>query len=387
MITLYPTAVVLTNSHPYGGTEMMARSLASALLANGYAATIVNMNDAELNRHVPVLLDPALALVITTGTVPLSLELNGVPLWRAVPAQTDFITYIIDAWPYDYVRVPPLRSFLEDWKTQPNLHMAGLEYNDACLIGARAHYMPTGAYSAPAPRGPRESPDRLMIWASANKELSVTAIHDGFEETLAGNNHWGLEPDRIRTIAEALRYTNVVHGLSAMAAAFGLTLAELVQPDALVALCALDSCLKRYRRVKVAKALRGLPVDIYGENWEQHVGDCSSFRFFKPVPDHNHAFSHVVQHYAGLVNFDPNFGHGTNERIVSSLAMGVPAANNFNVRTDAAVGCFPYHFSDASIRHAAEQVLAYRGPVPVDARHTWEYLVRDLLGGIARARA
>jgi hypothetical protein len=47
---------------------------------------------------------------------------------------------------------------------------------------------------------------------------------------------------------------------------------EVVQPGALVALCAIDSCLKRYRRVKVVQALKGLPVDIYGENWQQHVG-------------------------------------------------------------------------------------------------------------------
>jgi hypothetical protein len=160
----------------------------------------------------------------------------------------------------------------------------------------------------------------------------------------------------------------------------------LVQPAAMTALCAIDSCLKRYRRVKVARALRGLPVDFYGENWQQHVGDTPSFRFRKPDPDHNHGFSHAIQHYAGLVNFDPNFGHGTNERAVSALAMGVPIANNFNIRTDAASGCFAYHFSDESIRLAAERVLAYDGPVEIDARHTWEYLVRVLLRDVARSR-
>jgi hypothetical protein len=383
MINLYPKAVVLTNSHPFGGTEMMARSLASALAANGYEAHIVNISDGDLNRHLPVLRDPELALAITTGTLPLSLQINQTPLWRVIPATADFITYIIDAWPYDHVRVPFLRDFLADWKTQPNLHVADLERNDAGLIGARAHYFPTGAYSAPRRREPKANPDRLMIWASANKELAVTPIHDAFEQTIRDNNHWGLDERRIASIGEALRHTTVVHGLSAMARAFGVPLQALVQPEAMTALCAIDSCLKRYRRVKVAQALRGLPVDFYGENWEQHVGDCESFRFYKPVPDHNHTFSHVCQHYAGLVNFDPNFGHGTNERAVSALAMGIPIANNFNIRTDSAVGCFPYHFNDESIRFAAEQLLGYEGVVPVDAQHTWEYLVRVLLRDVS----
>jgi hypothetical protein len=383
MITLYPKAVVLTNTHPFGGTDMMARSLAAALQANGYEAQIVNINDPDLRRHLPTLQDPHAELMITTGTLPLTLQIDQTPLWRLVPAETDFIAYLIDAWPYDYVRVAACRDFLNDWTRMPNLHVASLERNDARLIGERAHYFPTGAYSAPRRRGPKAFGDRLLIWASANKELAVTRFHDDFESTISGNNPWSLEPRRIATIAEALRHTNIVHGLSAVACAFGEPAQSLVRPEAMTALCAIDSCLKRYRRVKVARALRGLPVDFYGENWEQHVGGTESFRFCKPDPDHNHAFSHVCQHYAGLVNFDPNFGHGTNERAVSALAMGVPIASNFNVRTDHAVGCFPYHFSDESIRFAAERVLSFEGTLAPDAQHTWEYLVRKLLGEIS----
>jgi len=386
MITLYPKAVVLTNSHPFGGTDMMARSLAAALLANGYESHIVNISDSDLKRHLPILQDRGVELMITTGTLPLTLQIDQTPLWHVIPARADFITYIIDAWPYDYVRVPSCRDFLRDWAQMPNLHVASLERNDSRLIGERAHYFPTGAYSAPWRLGPKAYPDRLMIWGSANKELAISEFHDDFEQTIGANNPWGLDPGRIGTISESLRYTNIVHGLSAVAQAFNEPIASLVQPDAMTALCAIDSCLKRYRRVKVARALRGMPVDFYGENWEQHVGDNASFRFCKPDPDHNHAFSHICQHYAGLVNFDPNFGHGTNERAVSALAMGIPIANNFNIRTDNAVGCFPYHFSDESIRFAARQLLAFDGTMIPDPEHTWEYLIRKLLSEIARRR-
>jgi hypothetical protein len=388
---MYPKAVVLTNRHPYGGTDMMAQSLASALDANGYDTHVVSTGDASLDRLVGLLADPTLALVMTTGTVPLQIQVNRSPVWRAVAPSVQFITYVIDAWPYDFVRIDACRSFLNDWQRLPNLHVASLEANDARLIGQgsgkssgkRCHHMPTGAYPAPRRRGPKQHPERLMIWASANKELAVTAVHDQFEPTLAANNPWGLDAGRIGRTAEALRHTEIVHGLGAIAAALGEPVEAVVEPSQMIALCAIDSCLKRYRRVKVAKALKGLPVDIYGENWQQHVGDVASFRLLTPNPNHNHAFSHLCQHYAGLVNFDPNFGHGTNERAVSALALGIPIANNFNLRTDHVTGCIPYHFSDASIRHAAERLLNYRGEVPLAAENTWEYLVGQLLADIA----
>ncbi|MEO8835837.1 MAG: hypothetical protein ABI364_03770 [Caldimonas sp.] len=383
MIQMYPRAVVLTNRHPFGGTEMMAQSLASALDANGYDSHIVSIDDESFGKLRGLLQDPQLALVITTGTLPLQIASGGVPIWRAVPADVPFITYVIDAWPYDAVRVEPFRRFLGDWQELPNLHVASLEANDARLIGPRAHYMPTGAYPAPRRRGPKLHADRLFVWASANKELAVTPVHSAFEATIAVNNPWGLDEHRIGRVAESLRTTGITHGLGAIAAALEQPLEELVQADALVALCAIDSCLKRYRRVKVVQALDGLPVDIYGENWQQHVGRAQTFRLLTPSPNHNHAFSHLCQHYAGLVNFDPNFGHGTNERAVSALALGVPIANNFNGRTDGVVGCIPYRFEDNSIRAAAEKLLRYEGDVPLDASNTWEYLVGRLLAEIA----
>ena len=383
MIRMYPKAVVLTARHPFGGTEMMAQSLSYALNANGYDTTIVNIHDASLQGLPALLADADLRLVMTTGSLPLGVTVDHRPLWTAIGPQVQFITYVIDAWPYDFVRVQGFRDYVRDWATNPQLHLASLEGNDAKLIGPRAHHMPTGAYPAPWRVGPKEHAGRLMIWASAHKELSVTRIHSEFEDTLRENNPWGIDAGRLHTVGEALRHTNNVHGLGAIAAALGCSTTELMRPDYLTAVCALDSCLKRHRRVKVVLALRGLPVDIYGENWEPYVGNQASYRLRTANPNHNHAFSYVCQHYAGLVNFDPNFADGTNERAVSALAMGVPIANNFNRATDGLAGCHPYHFSDESIRFAAERVLNHTEPVPTPVGNTWEYRVGGLLRAIA----
>lgn len=383
MIRMYPKAAVLTAHHPYGGTEMMAQSLAYALNANGFDAAIFNINDDSLHRLPALFQDPDLRLVITTGTLPLAIRFGQTPVWDVIGPEVDFVTYLIDAWPYDYVRVKPFREYLAEHRRRPNLHLASLEGNDARLIGERVHHMPTGAYPAPWRRGPKTHPDRLMMWASAHTELAVTRIHDDFESTLRDNNPWQFDESAIRAIGDRLRGTTITHGFTAIADALGMDAAELNVDAYLVAVSAIDSCLKRYRRVLVVRALRDFPLDIYGTNWGPYIEGNPNHRMLTPQPNHNHAFSYICQGYAGLVNVDPNFGDGTNERVVSALAMGVPVANNFNLRTDALPGCYPYHFTRESICAAARRVLAHDGPIPTPVANAWEHQVGGLLRQIA----
>ncbi|MEI8301950.1 MAG: hypothetical protein WCG13_01560 [Burkholderiales bacterium] len=383
MIRLYPKAAVLTAHHPYGGTEMMAQSLAFALSTNGYDAAIFNVNDESLQSLPALLKDPDLRLVMTTGTLPLGIGIGDRPVWDAVAPDVDFITYLIDAWPYDYVRVKPFRDYLRAWHDRSNLHLVHVEGNDARLIGDRVHHMPTGANPAPWRRGPKAHPERLMMWASTHTELAVSRFDMDFEETLAENNAWGFDAGRIRSIADALRATTITHGMSAIAEAMEMPAQALQRDEYMVALCAVDSSLKRYRRVKVVRALRDFPLDIYGRNWERYIEGNPNHRMCTANPDHNHAFSHVVQDYAGLINVDPNYGDGSNERAVSALAMGIPVANNFNLKTDPIPGCYPYHFTDESIRAAARRVLAHRGEINTPVVNTWEHQIGRLLRAIA----
>jgi hypothetical protein len=360
-VTLYPRALVLTNFHPYGGTEMMARSLAAALELNGYDASVVNINTDGPER----LNDPDLALTISTGALPLEMR-----YWPLLPNVTH-IAYVIDAWPYDYVRVPGFREFYEDAHTNLNLKLACLEKNNADLIGA--YYMPSGPYPAPRIVGPKQYPDCLLMWGSVGAELAVTPLHDGLEATIADNNPWGLSPSRIKAAAEALQATKHTHGLTAIADAINGDVDALLAPHVMPATCAIDSCLKRWRRVKVARALADFPLDIYGKGWERFGLKCQT-----PQPDHNHAFGHIVQNYGGFVNVDPNFGYGTNERVMTALAMGIRTATNVNARTDWIDGACPYSFDDASIQAAAQRALL---PTPIATLHdcSWEDGVRGLL--------
>ena len=132
---------------------------------------------------------------------------------------------------------------------------------------------------------------------------------------------------------------------------------ELIQaPGADIA--AIDAGLKRYRRVKVVRALKGLSVDIYGRGWEQYVEGCG-FKLLTPEPNHNAMFGTLCQGYAGVVNFDPNFGVGTNERAMTALATGTRLMNNSNSRIGGMTGVYTYSFGDepAKIRSVAERMF------------------------------
>ncbi len=338
-MTLYPKAVVLTNAHPYGGTEMMARALAAALNLHGYEASIANVDTTSAEDCVARLIDPDLRLVMTTGTLPLMARINGKRLWDALPHAT-FLPYIIDAWPHDYLRVPALCEYMEAKARgdNPCLQMACLEANNADLIGA--HYLPSGPY--PAPWRDVKRNGRLMVWGSVGGELAQADL----------------------TLTEALRESPISWGIGAIAKATGESVAEIMRPERLSETAALDASLKRYRRVKVVQALKGLPVDIYGKGWEPYLsgayqGGYDTFRILTPEPDHNQAFGHICQAYAGVVNFDPNFGHGTNERAMTALAMGMPLLTNHNDRVSGLPGCSIYSFSDLPerIHDYAEQML------------------------------
>ncbi|MBK8016229.1 MAG: hypothetical protein IPK20_05550 [Betaproteobacteria bacterium] len=82
---LFPKALVLTNTHHFAGTDIMARSLAAGLEANGFDTSIANVYDKDSQAMVQALLDPETALIITTGTLPLLVRINDQPIWRAIP--------------------------------------------------------------------------------------------------------------------------------------------------------------------------------------------------------------------------------------------------------------------------------------------------------------
>ena len=86
-------------------------------------------------------------------------------------------------------------------------------------------------------------------------------------------------------------------------------------------LAALDASEKRRRRVLVIDSIRTLNIDIIGSGWQKILGDRPNITYSaKPV---QHEF--LGDFFAGhrvLLDFSPNWDHGFNDRVITSIGAG-----------------------------------------------------------------
>jgi len=364
---------------------MMAASIAAALKLNGYDATVATMYTPEFGQQLAAALSESdLELVVSTGSSPLKVVLNqeGTFLWQFIPQHVLFVTIIVDALPYDF-KTSAFVSFMNDFRRRDNLIIVSYEKNIAEILsrfsGKKVYYMPTGATLAPILREQPEHPDRLMFWGSVEAELAKTDHTSDLLAVIRNNNRWNLNEQQIRKVTDIIIGADEPYALNAVARALDMPVDVMLRNQWIDELCVIDSAIKRYRRALLIESLQDFPLDIYGKNWEKYVGPSSAIRLRQPEPDHNLTFGHICQHYAGVVNIDPNWGEGTNERAITALTMGVRVATNKNKRIENVVGCYPYSLTRESIRSACSQALTGVKPVPPLADATWEYLIGKFL--------
>jgi hypothetical protein len=99
-------------------------------------------------------------------------------------------------------------------------------------------------------------------------------------------------------------------------------------------------------------------------------------------PDDNRSFSYICQEYAGLINIDPNWSDGTNERAVTALALGINVASNRNKMLENLDGFYQYDLSRGSIREAC--ALALKSPCAYKyyGQFSWETVITRLMVSI-----
>jgi hypothetical protein len=103
--------------------------------------------------------------------------------------------------------------------------------------------------------------------------------------------------------------------------------------------------------------LHEYPIDIYGKNWERYIDQKkTNLRILTPHPDINKTFSSLCQNYSGIVNMDPNWGYGTNERVVTALHYGIPVCTNRNYSFMDEPGVFQYSLISDSIKVAMNRM-------------------------------
>lgn len=360
----------------------MARSYANALTNLGYETTIGIMGEPGFEATLQTLFSPDLDLVFCLGSIPLSISANGRYLWEIIPRSVRFITVVVDALPYDF-RIVGFAEFIANYNQFENCSLVCYEKNIADVLRdmtqRKTFYMPTGANPMPRQRTKKNFPDRLMFWGSIGAELSKHEYTGDIAETLAYNNIWGFSPNQIQFIAENLMFNNEGYGLKVFADIIGQPLSDMIQKGWIKELCEIDSSMKRFRRFFLIHSLKNFPIDLYGKNWEPYASDWSDIRICSASPDHNEAFGQICQHYGGVVNIDPNWGWGTNERVITALALGTKSITSTNRRVDNIGWCFQYDFTEASILGAAERLLNSRETTGAVPEASWEYLISSLL--------
>ena len=380
-------ALVIGFAHPFNAVKMMANSIGAALTLNGYQVSIATVGEDGFNQKMEVINDKKLELIFCLGSIPLDLLLNGKRLWDFVDADVQIIELVLDSLPYDF-RILGFADFMKNYSSRKNLSMASFEGNIAKMLSNKAgktvHHMYHGFYGAPLISRPKKFPDRLFFWGSVETELGITEVTDNLRSVINGFNVWGLSSQKIDMVVACIEQTTDFYSFTDFSKALGIEMAELLRPEWIDALCAIDSAIKRYRRVFLINAIQDLPIDLYGKNWDKYIKAGSNMRVMRFEPDDNRSFSYICQEYAGLINIDPNWSNGTNERAVTALALGVNVASNRNRMLENLEGFYQYELSGESIRKACAQALKSPRVYQYAGQFSWEAVITGLMTSIKR---
>ncbi|MEY8878093.1 MAG: methyltransferase domain-containing protein [Leptothrix sp. (in: b-proteobacteria)] len=329
------TWVVLTPAHDDGVTQNFAEAIADGLRARGERAIVMDLADRAPERLAAT---PAarLAGVITIGSVPLALAINGVPLHRALACPV--YMYLLDSPVYDLARVPATRQFIADaWQDDRLVPvLAERSYLELMRAGARpllppqSRYLPFAAFPAQqAISGGVQDQPRLLVIGTLGRELTGHAVKADLLQTLRDANRPALSDNELLRLAERLQRPDARGNVVADCFdALGLSAHALLDASVQGLVCAADSHLKRARRLAAVKALRGVPVDFIGPGWQDGFAGQAGFRFLGSV---DHAdLARLMPLYRGVVNFDPNWEWGQHDRVYTALACGVPVLTHAN---------------------------------------------------------
>ena len=330
-----PAFVILAFDHPLRAVESVGHGMAAGLHSLGIDASVVVV--PRDNQRLVSLLAGPICGVLSLGSLPLSVLVDGRLLhrWLNCPVWL----YFLDALIYDLARVPATREFLDDAANDPRLIPISPEAGYQSLLGwsgqrgfwpGQSRHVPFGCFpKLEIGANPVQRQPRLCVIGTIGSELGGGQVGESFAELVARTRPTGVGDAALGELA-AIMHSTEAPAMPSEAAmrAFGWEPLQLVDAAYLPFLCALDSWTKRERRLKAARSLMGLPVDFFGNGWQQVLGDVSDFRYRGDVGHDDIAL--LMTHYAGVVNFDPNWSAGVHDRVYTAVAMGTTVLTNDN---------------------------------------------------------
>ena len=333
---LQPTQVILSFEHPARAVDSVAEAMAHGLRSHGAAVEVLT-----LPRDLPALskLQPQeVSGVISMGSLPLNARIAGKPLWEHLTCRFD--VFLLDALPYDLARVPALSEFLLAALQDARLGLLSPEdgyrrwLQDALPV--RWAYLPFGAFSRIQPFCEPVTPQRrLCVIGTVGGELGGSPVGESLLGLLTRHLGHRFNQHRLEALSEALLAPNA-NSMPAITVCqeLGWGTADALTQRCLPTIIAVDSWVKRERRLAAVRSLAGIPCDFFGQGWKELLGEIPGFRHMGTIWHEDIGL--LLPHYLGVVNFDPNWSYGVHDRVYTAAASGVCVLTNENEALSAA---------------------------------------------------
>ena len=242
-----------------------------------------------------------------------------------------FYFWVLDPIIYDLARFPEVWSFFQRARNSDRLYFLFPDRSYQALaqeiVGDKCAYFPFAGDFREFAVGPINRSEALrksssiVLLANVGQELSEFASLS-CHEIVAKLDPFGLDARRKASLVEYVQhedtYSNV---MMAVRNFMSLQFRELFNERIMRFLSAIDSSEKRRRRLMVVDSVRSMKVDIFGSGWQQHFGDCAKFTFY-PTNIRHDCLPDIFNRYDVLLDFSPNWDHGFNDRVITSLGAG-----------------------------------------------------------------
>jgi len=376
-------ALIIGFHHPFNAIQIMAERISGALSGLGYEVRIAMVGTQDLANQLSFLDKSDLEMIVFLGSPPMGIKINDKYLWEFLPQEVRFLGMILDSLPYDF-RMQGFSDYLQFFSKKSNGYLTSFEGNIARtlsdLTDKEVFHLHHGSYEVTQKvTEEKKFPERLMFWGSIAAELGRNESTNDLFYTIQKFNVWGLSTKQISILTEKMKAETDFYSFCALSKFLEISYRDLLRQDWIQALCAIDSALKRYRRLFLIESIQDFPLDIYGKNWEQFLKPSKNVRLMQFEPDDNAVFSYACRDYGAVVNIDPNWGNGTNERAITSLAQGINLVSNQNLMIEGTVGSFLYNLNKDSIRSSCELALRFKNPQNPLTKFTWAYVISDLI--------
>ena len=388
-------ALILAWSHSSNTVLSLAGSLAGGLRANHIDVTILNLSDKHQKRQLGTFHRQFFSHVFLMGSVPLRHDCNGLPVFEYFEA--DIYFWVLDPIIYDLASTPKTAAYFARARQSTRLRClfpdrSYMQFVES-WIGERCIYFPFAGTFSPADESQNRNDisaqrqPKIAVLANIGQELNIHASRP-LPEIIAELDPFGLD-DRGKTrLAEHVMHDEAHANIAISVSNFmQIPPGEMYTPRIIGLLTALDASEKRRRRILILNSVRTARIDIIGTGWQNILGARPNISYSK-TPVRHESLAALFANYKVLLDFSPNWDHGFNDRVITSIAAGCRVVTSRNAATaelgEAAslVATYPMVHPEP----AAELQKALSAP-PIDENmksrladaHSWSARLRHLL--------